>query len=258
MPRLGFLGKIIDKEGAKVFGQATKAKGSAALDELIDDAARVGSTKIGRATRATARGAGKVFTGIGASRPAMGALAIGALALGAGSKVGPAVRDASLGAAFGDENADTYFTGRKLDSRFLAGSMMGGVGGKILRATAPEDSLATNYSIAGNAGTLMGTSAFTGAVGGVAGGTIGSVVGGVVGGAFSMPRIGKVAGGAIGGLSGLALGGSLPSSALIGGQIASNQEFYKQSPYSGSAATASQLNASGNIVLGMHNSRRGY
>lgn len=195
---------------------------------------------------------------IGSSRVAMGALGIGALALGVGSQVGPATKDAALGAAFGDEDADRYFTGRDLDARFLAGSMMGGLGGGMLQATAPGDVMATKAGFPGGGAGMLASSATTGAIGGAAGGVTGSVIGGAIGGAFSMGKAGKIAGGAMGGLAGLALGASLPSAAIIGGHINRNQDFYKQSPYSGSSATASQLSASGDIVLGMHNSRRGY
>ena len=211
-----------------------------------------------RVGQGTGRALRRAPATIGSSRVAMGALGIGALALGVGSQVGPATKDAALGAAFGDENADRYFTGRDLDSRFLVGSMMGGVGGGMLQATAPGDVLATNAGFPGGGPGVLASSATTGAVGAAAGGVTGSLIGGAIGGAFSMGKAGKMAGGAMGGLAGLALGASLPSAAIIGGHINRNQDFYQQSPYSGSSATASQLSASGDIVLGMHNSRRGY
>ena len=257
MAGLGFLGKIIDEEGAKAFGAAYKAKGMTALESLGKSVDNFGTGRIGRATKATGRAAGRGLTNIGNSRAGMAAVGIGAAAMGMGSEVGPALKDAALGAAFGDENADQYFTGRDLDSRFLVGSMMGGVGGGLLRASAPGDNFAVNPLVPGPTA-MLGASAATGAVGGVAGGTIGAAVGGAIGAALSVPRLGKVAGGMTGALAGMAVGGSLPTAAFLGGHIKKNQEFYRQSPYSSSSATASQLSASGDIVLGMHNSRRGY
>lgn len=257
MSVLGFLGKIIDKEGAKAASAAYKAKGITALEGLGKSIDSIGTGRVARATKAVGRGAGRGLTNIGSSRGAMAALGVGAFAMGMGSEVGPAVKDAALGAAFGDENADRYFVGRDLDSRFLLGSMMGGVGGGILQASAPEDYFAVNPLVPGPTA-MMGASAVTGLAGGITGGTIGAAVGGAIGGAFSMGKLGKVAGGMTGALAGAAIGGSLPTAGLLGGHIARNQEFYRQSPYSSSSATASQLSATGDIVLGMHNSRRGY
>lgn len=201
---------------------------------------------------------GRAPASIMSSRAAMGALGAGVFALGVGSKVGPATKDAALGAAFGDENADRYFTGRDLNARTLVGSMMGGVGGGMLQASAPGDFMATHAGVPGGGTTMLAATAAGGVSGGVVGGVAGSAIGGAIGTALSMGTFGKVAGGAIGGLAGAALGGSLPSAGLIGGHITDNQEFYRQSPYSSSSSTASQLSASGDIVLGMHNSRRGY
>lgn len=207
---------------------------------------------------ATARALGRAPTTIMSSRAAMGAVGVGALALGAGSKVGPATKDAALGAAFGDENADQYFTGRDLNARTLVGSMMGGVGGGMLQASAPGDFMATHAGFPGGGTGMLAASAATGVMGGAAGGVTGSVLGGAIGGALSMGRAGKIAGGLMGGIAGAAMGGALPSAGVIGGHITNNQEFFRQSPYSTSSSTASQLSASGDIVLGMHNSRRGY
>ena len=41
-------------------------------------------------------------------------------------------------------------------------------------------------------------------------------------------------------------------------RIQNNQDFYSQSPYARSRQLATELNASGDIVLGMHNARGGY
>lgn len=252
MAGLKFLGKIINEEGAKAAGAAYKAKGLTALESIGKTVGDFGTGRIARATRATGRAAGRGLTNIGSSKMGMGAVAIGALTLGMGSEVGPAMKGAAFDAAFGDENADRYFTGRSLDSRFLVGSMMGGVGGGLLQASAPSDFFAANPLVPGPT-VMMGTSAVTGTMGGITGGTIGSAIGGAV-----LGRAGKVMGGITGTLAGAGIGASLPTAAAVGGHINRNQEFYRQSPYSSSSSTAAQLGASGDIVLGMHNSRRGY
>lgn len=257
MSKLKFLGKIIDPDAAKAYGATYKAKGMAALDDVADSIDNLSSGRMARTLGRTGRAAGRGLINVGSSRAGMGAVAVGAIGMGMASSIGPATKDAALGAAFGDENADTYFTGRDLDARFLAGQMMGGVGGGILKASSPGDNLAINPIIPGPTA-MLGASAATGVMGGVAGGTIGAAVGTFVGGAFGISKTGKVAGGIMGTIAGAATGAALPTSAFLGGHVARNQEFYRQSPYSSSSSTASQLGASGDIVLGMHNSRRGY
>ncbi len=60
------------------------------------------------------------------------------------------------------------------------------------------------------------------------------------------------------GLIGAAVGGTIGASAFVSSHINRNQDFYKANPYSrGSAMQASSTGAYGDIVLGMHNSRRG-
>lgn len=254
MAGLGFLGKIINEDAAKA---AFKAKGATALESVGKSLENFANGRISRATRATGRAAGRGITNVGSSRAGMAAVGIGALGLGVGSEVGPSLKGAALDAAFGDENADQYFTGRSLDSRFLVGSMMGGVGGGLLQASAPSDYLAANPIVPGPTA-MLGATAVTGAVGGFTGGVIGSAIGGAIGGALSMGGVGKMVGGITGTLAGAGLGASVPTGIALGGHITRNQEFYKQSPYSSSSSTAAQLGASGDIVLGMHNSRRGY
>jgi hypothetical protein len=75
------------------------------------------------------------------------------------------------------------------------------------------------------------------------------------GGAIS--NLGGAKFGAIGAIAGAAIGAASPLM-YTAGRIRNNQEFYSQSPYSRSRQLANELNASGDIVLGMHNSRGGY
>lgn len=50
----------------------------------------------------------------------------GAAAIGAGSQIAPAARDAAMDVAFGDPNADTAFLGRKLTPGAVVDSMAPG------------------------------------------------------------------------------------------------------------------------------------
>jgi len=66
-------------------------------------------------------------------------------------------------------------------------------------------------------------------------------------------KIGAVAGGLLGG----AFGTAITANNIIG-TASRNRQIMTQSPfYNQSLLTAERLNASGNIVLGMHNQRRG-
>ena len=140
---------------------------------------------------------GRAPASIMSSKAAMGAIGVGALALGFGSRVGPATKDAAFGAAFGDENADRYFTGRDLDSRFLLGSMTGGLAGGLMKATAPGDALAANPGmLTVGAGEAM------------AGGVIGAGIGA------------GIFGGPLGAKAGAGLAGRIPRGGYIGKGIA--------------------------------------
>lgn len=78
---------------------------------------------------------------------------------------------------------------------------------------------------------------------------------------LSAGKIGKGRGRAVG--MGLAAVGAIGGAAIGGTAYAKsyvnrNRDFFEQSPYSrGSAMQASSTNAYGDMVLGMHNSRRG-
>jgi len=160
------------------------------------------------------------------------ALMIGAgvatFAAGAGSVAGPAAMDATMATAFGDEQADRAFVGQDLSLRYFMGRATGGVLGGIAQATAPGDFLAMSPQYGVPADIAGG--ALKGAVmGGFAAGPLGATIGGMAGG----------------------LGGPID-------YFRDNRTFTTQSPFRSSGNIANQLNASGDIVLGMHNSRRGY
>lgn len=262
----------------------------------------------------------KLLGGMGrglTSRSGLAAVGIGAFGLGMLNKAAPAARDAAFDVAFDDPNADVAFMGRKMSSRFLLGTAMGGPLGAGLRMSAPSDYMMVNPMVpqgpvnadgsfrAGGIGAGVG-----GLVGGIAGRVlggkgsrkgiaIGASVGAFLGGTGGLGSIrgaavttagggiaGAVAGGikgfksgsAVKGLAGIGLGaiGGTAAGALVGGTMVAgsiaptalgakayineNQTFFDQSPYAGrtSSSIASSLSASGDIVLGMHNSRRGY
>lgn len=239
---------------------------------------------IGRAIGRGGARAGRAGMGMAGSRFGMTALGVGGFGIGMMNKVGPAARDAAFDVAFDDPNADVAFTGRKFDARFLAGTAMGGpVGGLLTNPLiSPSDAYAASginpvaistaigvgggLAIAG-AGVLKGGfkmgpgallrggSAFRAArkagAGGAGKAMMGAMGSGVVGGAKSLRR------GLVGG--GIFAAASIGAGALgARSYMNNNEQFFNESPYAGrtSASVASALNASGDIVLGMHNSRR--
>jgi hypothetical protein len=195
-------------------------------------------------------------------------MAIGAVAGAAGfaSKVGPAARDAALEVGLGDKDADRYFTGSKLSARSLVGAGMGGKLGTAIQMTSPGDYMKTNPLLPGAPGVpgTLGQETIAGAgIGGLAGGIGGALLGAKSGGS----TFGRVAKGIVGGVMGAGMGAAIGGAApLAGAGIATkgymndNQDFFSNSPYSrkGTQQIMNDLGASGNIVLGMHNSRKGY
>lgn len=176
----------------------------------------------------------KALIGIGAA----------ATALGAASVAGPASMDLAMTSAFGDSNADRYFMGKDISARFMAGSLIGGPLGTATQFSSPQDYFMANPLDPGP-NVAIGAAAGLGAAGGAVGAFAGSGIRGRVGGAMAGAAIGTMAGGAAG-------------MAPAYNYASSNREFLRTSPYSNSRSNALALNADGNIVLGMHNSRRSY
>jgi len=180
------------------------------------------------------------------SRVALGGIATAGLLSGIGSSG----REMAMETAFGDPNADRAFLGSNLSGRFILGSAMGGFTGGLLQASAPTDFGRINYVGPTGAGAVMGS----GAVGGAVGLGLGYAAARMSGGGTK----GRIAGGLLGAIAGSAIGSAAPI-AGVAGYVASNRDFFSQSPYTNrSSATAAALNASGDIVLGMHNSRSSY
>ena len=165
--------------------------------------------------------------------------------LGISSVAGPASMDAAMTTAFGDSNADRYFMGADISTRFMAGSLMGGPIGTAFALSAPGDFFGKVNPIDTGPIYPMATTGILGTAGTAMGAIAGSGIKGRIGGA--------IAGGAIGSVAGAAIG-----VAPTYNYTSANREFLRTSPYSNSRNTALALNAVGGIVLGMHNSRRSY
>lgn len=223
---------------------------------------RVGGSAIGMASRASrgmsrfgGRMAGTKAGGFaGKNLGKLGAIGtagyLGYKALeGFTGQVVPASIDAAMDVAFDDPQADRSVIGTDLTpSIYLGARGPSGVRG---------------FARAKNA-TRFGAGIVSPIRSGVAGGAIGGLGGGIIGGAVGFARggtRGAITGGLIGalggGAAGTAVGAAIPATmayrtAQMNSQVINQSPFYNQS-----ALTANRLNASGNIVLGMHNQRRG-
>lgn len=186
------------------------------------------------------RGAKRAMIGTG-----IGALGIAGFAKGLGSTP----IDAGMEVAFGDPQADRSILGTDLTPSMVY--MASGLPGSTAIGRTMNISR-TGYDMGG--GGALTTVAAAGAVGSAAGGF----------GAYKLAsragRFGRLAGGmgaAVGaGIGAIAGAGAVAAS--IRGPLVNNRQIMNESPfYNQSLLTAQRLNASGNIVLGMHNSRRG-
>lgn len=160
-------------------------------------------------------------------------------------------------AAFGDENADKYFLGSRglsagtvLDANLGQGAAVAGtVGGGVIGAAAGAG--------LGIGASKMATSALKDTR--IPDINIPKKMPLIGGKSLALSKPGlhspKIRGlGAIGAIAGAAIGGS----AYLRGYTNRNKDFIQSNPYSkGSAMQASSTGAYGDIVLGMHNSRRG-
>jgi len=99
----------------------------------------------------------------------------GAAAIGAGSQIAPAARDAAMDVAFGDPNADTAFLGRKLTPGAVVDSMVPGG-----RSGTGALAIGGATTVGGAAlGGLIGSA--RGIRGGIKGGLIGAAAGAILG-----------------------------------------------------------------------------
>jgi hypothetical protein len=203
---------------------------------------------LGKTTGFLSSGLGKTTEFL--SRPkVLGAVGAGAFMAGVSSKAGPATMDLAMTSAFGDPNVDRYFLGNDLSFRYFAGSMIGGNVGGAMRYSAPSDYFRENPPIVAPGDSLTTVGAM-----GIAGAAITGLGARRAGLGLAGTAVASIGGGIFGGAAGF-------SSATVAPTVLyakSNAEFLSSSPYSNSRRIMSDLSASGDIVLGMHNSRRGY
>lgn len=161
---------------------------------------------------------------------------------GFSDQVTPTVTDAAFDVAFNDPQADRSILGTDLTPSMYLGVRGPGMIGSFSRARN-----AARFGVGAETNPVT-SGMYTGAFGAAAGAYVGAKRGG---------RIGGIRGGIIGGISGAAIGaGASMASAINTASV--NRQIISESPfYNHSALTAQRLNASGNIVLGMHNQRRG-
>lgn len=188
-------------------------------------------------------GLGRTVGRAGSSKAALGAIGVGAMGLGLATSVGESIVDANMDVAFGAPDADKFFTGREISSRYLAGRAIGGGFGTAMQATDPISAM-----------TYSGGENIPGQTTTMAGGAIGAV-----GGAFAGGKMGGLKGAIAGGLVGGLAGASLPA-ANVANTYRNERTFFNETAYGRgvSSSNAAALGAVGDIVLGMHNSRNGY
>ena len=184
------------------------------------------------------------FSGMGtAGKVGVAALAVGAGIKGMYSQVAPATIDAGMDIAFGDPQADQKVLGSDLTPSMMYGAS-GLPGSTAARRLVPSNAVRHGVNVGGRG-------AFIGAP--MVGAGVGGLVGAKIGKKFGMKKTGATTGALLGGAIGGVMGVTGPiNTARANQQILSQSPFYNQS-----ALNAERLNASGNIVLGMHNQRRG-
>lgn len=215
------------------------------------------------------QGLGRAVTRAGSSRSAL--IATGAIAGTAGlvSNTAGAALDATSEAAFSDPEADKYFVGSRgfgpgvmLDAALgpgvaaagtAGGAGLGALGGAALAggvgAALRSTEFAKDINIPKNFGDDLP----------LIGGKKVPILGGQN--LFKAGKMGSARGKLVtGGLAaaGALVGAGFGASTYTRSHVNRNRDFYQQSPYNrGSAMQAASTNAYGDMVLGMHNSRRG-
>lgn len=192
------------------------------------------------------------FNRLATNKKVMGLVAAGAVAKGLSDTVGKSSIDNAMDIAFDDPEADRAVLGTDLTpGLMLAESGIPGIGG--IAKSMNVDKYGVNTGITGP----MTGGAVLGGAGGFMAGSLGLAK------RFSSSR-GKAIAGAIGGLTGAIAGGAVGTGLGAGGAMMGagmyakrNSQLLSQNQNT-SLNTANQLNASGDIVLGMHNSRRGF
>jgi hypothetical protein len=178
------------------------------------------------------------------SKALIGTIAAGSIGAGVIGRAAPAVRDGAMEAAFGDPNADAAFLGDKLSpSTLMSTAMPAPVGGTAVGMMGAG-------GVVGGALGYGGVSTFAKSKRKTIANAVSSI--GETGkrSSFGGPKA-RVAGA----IAGAVIGAAAAPSLYTTGHVRRNSNFYSQSPYNTSLNRAEQLNASGDIVLGMFNSR---
>lgn len=168
---------------------------------------------------------------------------------GFASQVIPGSIDAAMDVTFGDPQADRAVLGTDLTPSIYLGARGPGIIGSTARGIN-----ATRFGFGAHNPTdnTIGVGVVGGLLGGVYGAAKGYKSGGIRG-AIGGAAVGAIGGGVIGGSIGAI---TVARQAYATGRA--NAQIINESPfYNRSALTAERLNASGNIVFGMHNQRRG-
>lgn len=193
--------------------------------------------------------AGGMAQGAGNSKVLAATVIGGSFLAGMGNKTGEAAISGTMDVAFGTPDADNYMLGgRDLTPSLAMGSLMPGIAGMPARLKNAAD-----LGMYGYGSSAMASAPLAGAGMGMAVGAIGGQIAKKRG----VPHIGGVRGA----LAGAAIGGAIGLAGAV--QTAthpyrSNPNLFRNSPYyNTSLSNAERLNASGDIVLGMHNTRRG-
>jgi hypothetical protein len=200
--------------------------------------------KIGKSlTRASANAGTNASRALG-SKAMMGTLVGGAVIKGLSDSVGQSAIDNAMEIAFDNPEADRAVLGTDLSPSLLLSQA--GLG--------PISGIAKNINMA-----KYGLD--TGPMPVIGGGAGGAGLG-AVGGALMGRKMGGIKGAIGGGILGSIIGGTTGASIGAAPTIQymnQNRQLIRESPFSNtSMMTADALNATGDIVFGMHNSRRGY
>ena len=209
-----------------------------------------GATKLsGRAASATAKSSG-------ARKAGMGILVGGAAIAGvvSGSK---GLVDGAFDVAFNNPEADRAFTGGDVGPGYIGSQIVGGPVGAIGKAAGPLGQ-AAGTAAAGSVAVGGGMLAGAGTIG-LAGTSLAYGASELIGkgenlAAKKLFKRGMIGSGTVAGIGGAALLGSAYAAKKLVSKMST-------SPYANRRSSKNQeerLGASGNIVLGMQNSRRGY
>lgn len=125
------LGKI--GRGAKFFGKNLLSKAI----QTGFDIGSVGTSVVARGVRKGVRATNSMPKTLDNTGFKVG-LGLTGIGIGMAASTANTMKEAALDVALGSPDADVAFTGRDLDSRFIAGRAMGGVFGNALAATSPD------------------------------------------------------------------------------------------------------------------------